>query len=335
MRLLVIGGTRFIGRHVVDAALQRGHHVTLLHRGLTGSDAFDGEPRVSRLFGDRNRDLSSLAEGRWDATIDMCAYVPRHVHTLADVLGDRGGHYLLVSSVSAYAPPSQPGYSEDAPLVELDDPTVEEVTDETYGGLKVLCERVATERFGPRSLVVRPTFVVGPDDYTWRFPWWVARIARGGRVLAPGPAQTPAQVIDVRDLAGWMVGLLEGGHTGAYHAVSPPPPWTWGQQLEAIRDAVAPAGTELVWVPAVALLAEGVDGAALPLWVGGEPESGFLLAADPSRAHATGLSPRPLADTIRDTLDWVRRTPMPEGHGLSAEREQGLLERYASRSPSA
>ena len=239
MRILLIGGTRFIGRHVVESALAAGHDVTIFHRGKTGDDLF---PDVEHRIGDRNSDLSALADGSWDATVDTCAYVPRQVQELADVLGDRAGHYQLVSSVSAYASPAPRGYREDAPLAELDDPTVEEVTDETYGGLKVLCERVAVERFGPRTVIVRPTYVVGPDDYTWRFPWWVARIARGGEVLAPGPADAPSQVIDVRDMAAWMVGLLERGESGAFHAVGPSSTFTWGEQLEAIASSVAPGG---------------------------------------------------------------------------------------------
>ena len=184
MRILVIGGTRFVGKHFVEQAVARGHDVTLFHRGRTGMDLF---PDLDHRIGDRDTDLSTLAEGEWDATVDTCAYLPRQVHTLADILGDRGGHHLLVSSVSVYAPPTGPGIDEDAALIELDDPTAEVVTAETYGGLKVLCERAAVERHGPSTLLVRPTYVVGPDDYTWRFPWWVQRIARGGTVVASVP----------------------------------------------------------------------------------------------------------------------------------------------------
>ncbi len=245
MRILVIGGTRFVGRHLVEAALEAGHEVTLFHRGRTGADLF---PELDHRLGDRDTDLSTLAEGEWDATIDTCAYVPRQVHQLADLLGERGGHHLLVSSVSVYAEPKGPGIDEDAALIELEDPSTEEVTNETYGGLKVLCERAAVERHGPRTVLVRPTYVVGPDDYTWRFPWWVARIARGGEVVAPGPGDAPAQVIDVRDLGTWMVRLLEEGHSGAFHAASPAPVFTWREQLEAIAEAVGPAGTTLRWV---------------------------------------------------------------------------------------
>lgn len=327
MRILIIGGTRFIGRHVVESALACGHQVTVFHRGRTGADLFQGNPGVEHRSGDRDHDLTALASGTWDATIDTCAYFPRQVHQLADALGERGGQYLLVSSVSAYATPDQPGYTEESPLVELDDPTVEKVTGDTYGGLKTLCERVATERFGPSSLVVRPTYVVGPDDYTWRFPWWVSRIAAGGEVLAPGPAESPVQVIDVRDMAAWMVTLLEAQASGAFHAVSPPPPYSWGQLLTEIHQAVAPAGTELVWVDDGFLLAAGLGEAAFPLWSGGEPDV-TIMAADPAKAFAAGLTPRPLAETVRDTLAWTATSAPPAGTGLEADRERELLTRW-------
>lgn len=331
MRILMVGGTRFIGRHVVEQALGRGHQVTIFHRGVTGADLFRDDARVEHRTGDRDSDLSALSAGEWDATVDTCAYFPRQVGALADVLGDRGGRYLLVSSVSAYAPPTQAGFTEDAALAELDDPTVEDVTDATYGGLKVLCERAAIDRFGPSTVLVRPTYVVGPDDYTWRFPWWVARLARGGEVLAPGPADVPAQVIDVRDMASWMVGLLEREESGAFHAVSPAPPFSWGQQLETIRDAVAPEGTTLTWVDGTFLLGEGLEDGSLPLWSADDPDV-LMMAADPSKAAGTGLTPRPLADTVRDTLAWTQLVPQPASPGITAEREAELLAGWRKRS---
>jgi 2'-hydroxyisoflavone reductase len=327
MRILMIGGTRFVGRHIVEAALAAGHEVTVFHRGRTGQELFS---QVERRIGDRNGDLAELAEGSWDATVDTCAYVPRQVHAIADALGDRAGHYLLISSVSAYATPEAPGYTENSPLLELDDPAVEEVTSDTYGGLKVLCERAAVERFGPETVIVRPTYVVGPDDYTWRFPWWVQRLDRGGEVLAPGPADAPAQVIDARDMASWTIGLLESRTSGAYHAVSPAPPFSFADQLEAIRAAVAPEGTTLTWVDADFLLAEGLDDATLPLWSGADA-SALIMAADPGAAIATGLQARPLSETIRDTLDWLREQKQPDQPGVDADREADLLRRWHAR----
>jgi 2'-hydroxyisoflavone reductase len=330
MRILMIGGTRFIGKHVVLSALAADHDVTVYHRGKTGSDLF---PDVEHLIGDRNDDLTPLEKGDWDATVDTCAYVPRHVTSLADVLGDRGGHYAIVSSVSAYARPAGPGYDEDSALAELDDPSVETVTNETYGGLKALCERAATARFGPDTIIVRPTYVVGPDDYTWRFPWWVQRMAQGGEVLAPGPQHHPAQVIDVRDMAAWMVRMLEDGCSGAYHAVSPAPPFSWQQELETIAKTVGPHGTQLTWVDEEFLLRAGLDDGTLPLWSGGDPDV-LMMAADPGRANATGLAPRPLEDTVRDTLDWLRTQEQPPSPGLDPQREAELLRRWKERESS-
>jgi 2'-hydroxyisoflavone reductase len=324
MRILMIGGTRFIGKHVVTAALEAGHEVTVFHRGQTGADLF---PEIEHRTGDRNGDLSALAEGSWDATVDTCAYVPRQVQSLADALGDRAGHYQLVSSVSAYATPERRGFGEDAPLAELDDPTVEEVTNETYGGLKVLCERAAVDRFGPRTLLVRPTYVVGPDDYTWRFPWWVARLARGGEVLAPGPADAPSQLIDVRDMGAWMVGLLDRDESGAFHGVGPSATFTWGEQLETIAAAVAPAGTSLTWVDDKFLLDQQIGETDFPLWSGGDPDV-LSMTADPSAALATGLTLRPLDETVRDTLAWTRTVEQPAEPGLGADRETELLAQW-------
>jgi 2'-hydroxyisoflavone reductase len=327
MRILMIGGTRFIGRHMVEAALAGDHDVTLFHRGRTGADLF---PDLEHRLGDRNADLSALATGEWDATVDTCAYVPRHVQSLADALEGRGGRHLLVSSVSAYASPEGPGFTEDAPLAQLDDPDAEAVTEETYGGLKVLCEVAAIERHGPETLLIRPTYVVGPDDYSWRFPWWVTRLDRGGEVLVPGPPDAPAQVIDVRDMASWMVALLENGESGAFHAVSPAPVFTWQQQIEAIADVVAPAGTRLTWVDRSFVLDAGLADGAFPLWSGNDPDV-WSMAADPAKAYNAGLSPRPLADTIRDTLTWTRTVEQPDEPGLSPDREQELLAAWHAR----
>ncbi len=184
MRILIIGGTQFVGRHMAEVAVSRGHDVTLFHRGKTGADLFPG---CEHILGDRDHDLARLADGVWDATIDACAYVPRQVTELLDALGDRAGLFTFVSTVSVYAEPFPTNGDESSPLATLDDPTTEVVTGETYGGLKVLCEEVVTGRLGENALVIRPTYVVGPYDHTRRFTYWVERIADGGEVLAPAP----------------------------------------------------------------------------------------------------------------------------------------------------
>ncbi len=334
MRFLVIGGTRFVGRHIVAAALAAGHDVTLFHRGKTGTGLF---PEADHRTGDRDGDLAGLADGSWDATVDTCAYLPGQVHALADALDQRGGRYALVSSVSAYAAPAAPGFGADSPLVELADPGVTEVTPETYGGLKVLCERAATLRFGAGTLIVRPTYVVGPDDYTWRFPWWATRMARGGDVLAPSPGEDPAQIIDVRDLASWVVSLVRRQVGGAFHAVGPSQPWTWRAELTEVAAAVGPPGTTLTWVDEEFLLAQGLADGSLPLWSGGQPGR-LVLTADPDAALAAGLRLRPLAETVRDTLEWATRElatgqSPPPGTGLDPVRETELLARWSARKP--
>jgi 2'-hydroxyisoflavone reductase len=338
MRILIIGGTAFVGRHITEAALDEGHEVTLFHRGRTGSGLF---PQARHLTGDRNEDLSALGTGQWDATIDVSAYVPRQVRTLATALGGRGGQYVYISSVSAYRTPVAPGFTEDAPLAELADPATEVITDQTYGGLKAACERVAAELFGPSAdrpagpLIIRPTYVIGPYDHSRRFTWWVERIARGGMVLAPGEPGKPGlpiQVIDARDMATWIVSLAERSQARVFHAVSPRPPFGFGEMLEAIVAEVAPPGTRLAWVSDEYLLGQGVDDASLPLWPAADPDSD-INAADPAAAYAAGLRPRPLARSIAEihAAEVISPTPAGDGVGLTPEREAELLRAWSSQ----
>jgi len=330
MRILVIGGTAFVGRHIAQAALDAGHDVTLFHRGKTGTDLF---PQAAHLTGDRDSDLSALSAGTWDATIDVCAYFPRQVRSLHEALGERGGRYVYISSVSAYSPKVPPYYDESAPLATADDLEASQITNENYGGLEAACEQVAATLFGPGTTIIRPTYVIGPYDRSYRFTWWVERIARGGTVLAPGSPEDPIQVIDARDQATFLVGLLERSITGTFHTVSPAPPFGFGQMLEEIAAVVAPPGTQFCWVSSDFLLEQGVDGAVLPLWPGGEGEDdgANLSTASPAAANAAGLSPRPLRDTVADIhaeKDKSRR----EGVGLAPEQEAELLELWAARS---
>jgi 2'-hydroxyisoflavone reductase len=325
MKVLVIGGTQFVGRHIVSSLLADGDDVTLFHRGSTNSELFAW---ADHRLGNRDLDLSALDTGGWDATIDTSAYVPRQVRTLAEALGGRGGRYVYISSVSAYANPS-PGLTEDAPLAVLDDPTTETVNGHTYGGLKALCEQASLQSFGftgAEVSIVRPTYVAGPYDYTGRFTWWVERVARGGRVLAPGPRDNPFQVIDVRDLADFIVLLAHGQAAGTFHTVSPRPPFSFEDFLTTVVNAVGPAGTELAWVDEEALTGAGVAPAELPLWAGLAPGRD-LSAADPSRAWEAGLQPRPLDRTVLDIHEHelAEPTPVRGPVGLGPAREQELL----------
>ena len=322
MRILVVGGTQFVGRHLVEAALAAGHRVTLFHRGTTNDDLF---PVAEHRHGDRDGDLAGLATGRWDATVDVSAYFPRQVAALADALGERAGHLVYVSTVSVYAPPAGPGYDEDSPLATVEDPEREDIGGGRYGGLKAACEQVARDRFGDAVSIVRPTYVVGPWDHTGRFTSWVRRLAAGGEVLVPGPARTPVQVVDARDLAAFTLLLATDRVAGAFHAVSPAPPFGFGDLVAAVADVVAPAGTTLTTVDADFLDRHRV---VLPLFDGGADSD--VLAADPARALAAGLAPRPLAETVRD-LAGHPGTPLVDGVGLTRDRERELLAAWHAR----
>jgi 2'-hydroxyisoflavone reductase len=324
MRILIIGGTAFVGRHIAAAALAAGHDVTLLHRGVTGSDLF---PDATHLTGDRNSDLSALGTGEWAATIDVCGYLPRQVRSLAAALAGRGGQHVFISSTSAYRTPVAAGFTEEAPLAELADSETEEITDQTYGGLKAACERAVTELHGAAGVtIVRPTYVIGPHDRSGRLGWWIRRAAGGGVILAPGPPDDPIQVIDARDMASWIVTLTERSVTGTFHAVSPTLPFSFSDLLTAVVTEVAPTGTELTWVDPDFLRAAGVTEMQLPLWPGGDSERD-INAADPAAAFAAGLVPRPLRQSIADIHESQGRsgTPAPAGIGLTPDREAELL----------
>jgi 2'-hydroxyisoflavone reductase len=322
----MIGGTQFVGRHIADAALAEGHDVTLFHRGVTGPDLF---PEATHLLGDRNEDLSALSSRGWDATIDVCAYVPRHVTSMADALGGRGGHYTYISTISVYADPPEPGITEDAPLRALEGPPTEIVTGDTYGALKAACERAARDAFSSLS-IVRPSYVVGPHDHTERFTWWVRRFARGGEILAPGPPDDPLQVIDARDLARFTVSVTESKTDGTSHTMTPPPPFTFADMFEVLARTAGAPGHVVTWVDERFLLDAGVKEGEIPLWGARDPQR-FVLAADPRRALGQGLSPRPLEDTIRDTIEWARSSPADPSAGLSPEREAELLAGWHGR----
>jgi 2'-hydroxyisoflavone reductase len=322
MRILVLGGTRFLGRHTVDAALARGHDVTMFNRGQTRPELF---PDVEKLRGDRDGDLSALAGRAFDAVVDTSGYVPRVVAQTVGALGDVG-HYTFVSSISVYADVSTPP-TESSPVAELKEPT-EEVA-EAYGELKADCEDVVRERF-PNAFVPRPGLIVGPWDPTGRFTYWPQRIAAGGRVLAPAPPDADAQVIDVRDLASWIVRAAEDGLAGTYNAVARP---VSRATLVETCSRVAGTDPEVVWVESQFLLEHEVgEWMELPLWLA-SPEHAGMLSVDPSAALAAGLETRPLEETVRDTLEWVRsgEAPAEPPAGLDREKEQAVLDAWLSK----
>lgn len=329
MNLLLIGGTRFLGRHIAQQALDAGHTLTLLHRGRSNATLF---PEARHLIADRDGDLSVLHGGTWDVAIDTCGYVPRQLRAMAAALGDRVGRYHFVSSISVYAELKAPGTTEDAPLAQLADPTVETVSGETYGGLKALCEAAAVQGFEGRCLVSRPGLIVGPHDPTGRFSWWVQRFARakpGEEVLVPGPADVPVQFIDARDLAAWHLRQAEAGTTGVFNLTGPAEPLTLGGLFATLRDTLAPQATP-VSVNEGYLLEQGVaPWSDLPVWL--PRAQAALHQVSIARALATGLCPRTLADTLADTAEWLKTATLPADGvkrpavGLSPEREAQLL----------
>lgn len=323
MRILMIGGTRFVGRHITQAALDAGHEVTLLHRGESGTDLF---PQAVHVYADRNRDLSPLCGAEWDVTIDVSAYLPKQVADLALTLEGSGGQYVYISSVSVYEPPAKPGYSEDSPVQKLPPGQVPEVVDEkTYGPLKVLCEQAAVSRFGPDTLVIRPTYVIGPYDHSGRFTYWVQRIARGGEVLAPGFPDRPIQLIDARDQAAFIVSAVGRRLSGTFNTVGRWMPFSG--MLEQIAETVAPTGTRLTWLDPQFLLDEGQTGSSLPLWYAGDDDDALINTASGAAAVREGLVLRPLAQSIRDILE---SEPAATGVIDPAE-ESRLLAEWAGR----
>jgi len=305
MHLLFIGGTRFVGRAMVEEALRRGHRVDVFHRGRTGTDALTGARHV---IGDRNSDLSALAGGRWDATLDICGYRPGEIEALSEALGDRGGRMVFVSSISAYADDVAAHSDESAALADTarllgKDLAAVPIDADSYGALKVLCEAALRARHTD-PLILRPTYVIGPHDPTPRFPEWVRRIAAGGVVDAPEPRDEPIQVIDARDLAAFAIDAVERGTSGSFNVAGPPTPLTWGGLLDGLAAAVGPPGTTLRW--------RRVDdpeaaAARFPMW--GQGHYTGLSSVFAGAALARGLRCRPLAESARDVRDALRTAP--------------------------
>jgi nucleoside-diphosphate-sugar epimerase len=326
MRILVIGGTRFVGRAFLDAAVERGHQVTLFHRGESEPD---GLAAAEHLHGDRDGGLDVLQGRTWDAVLDTCGYVPRVVRESAELLRDAAGHYAFVSTLSVYPDEVLRGANEDTPVHRPPFPATEKITGESYGPLKVACEEAVREVFGDRSLIVRPGYIVGPHDPTDRFTSYVRRASEGGEMLAPGPPDAAVQVVDARDLGTFVVDRIEANDPGVYGVVGPGEPASMRDVLEASREA-AGADTTFTWVAPefLARLGEEVE-AWLPIW---DVQLG-VHEFDMSRAVGAGLRHRPLADTVTDTLAWDRARGMPElRSGLPRDQERELLEAWRSAS---
>ena len=325
MKILILGGTRFLGRALVDAALLRGHDVTLFNRGQSNPDLY---PQIKSLKGDRDGGLAVLEGQTWDAVIDTCGYFPRIVRQSAEFLADKVKHYTFISTISVYADFSKPGLDEDAETGKIEDESMEEITGDSYGPLKALCEKALEETRPGRNLIIRPGLIAGPYDVSDRFTYWPVRIDKGGEVLAPGVPERLIQVIDVRDLAEWNIRLVEENVTGVFNATGPDAPLSMGTFLETCRET---SGSEssLTWVSEAFLLEKEVGPwMEMPVWMPSDtPEGIGLFAADISRALKSGLTFRPLAETVKATLDWAKTRPADYEWraGMKAEREEELL----------
>ncbi|HEY3785666.1 MAG TPA: NAD-dependent epimerase/dehydratase family protein [Steroidobacteraceae bacterium] len=331
LRILVLGGTRFLGVHITQLALDRGHTVTLFNRGKTHAELF---PQVEHLHGDRDGQLDSLRGHKWDAVIDDSGYVPRHVRLSAELLAPNVSQYLFVSTISVYASLARP-VTEDSPVGKIPDETVEKVSNETYGPLKALCEQAALAAMPGRATVLRPGLIVGPDDNTDRFTYWPARAARGGELLAPGTPRDPIQYIDARDLAAFALRSVENRIVGTFNVISPPGKFTMGELVDAsiaaANEQVKPSPPpHAVWVTADFLEKQKVEAwSDMPVWIPEKGDEGGAEHTSAARAMHAGLSIRPIQQTVNDTLAWHLKRPKTEQDalkaGIAAQREQQVL----------
>lgn len=334
LRILILGGTGFIGPNQVRYALARGHKVSVFNRGKTNPGELPAG--VEHLEGDRNGKLDSLKGKTWDAVIDNPTTLPRWVRDAAAVLKGNVQHYMFISTISVYADNSKPGADESGPLNKLEDPTVEQITGETYGGLKALAEAEAEKAFPGRTTIVRPGLIVGPGDNSDRFTYWPVRIARGGEVLAPGNPNDPVQFIDARDLGEWTIRLVEQKAYGIFNATGPEHPLTMAEMLYGIK-AVTTAGAQFTWVPAEFLEEQKVGPwMDMPVWIPPAGEMAGFGSRSIKRALAAGLTFRSLADTAAATLEWANARPAERKAkpraGITAEREAEVLAAWKKKS---
>ncbi|MBI3153042.1 MAG: SDR family oxidoreductase [Chloroflexi bacterium] len=337
MKILIIGGTRFLGRHLVSSARARGHQVTLFNRGMTNPELFRN---VEKIQGDREKDLDQLSgdglskehrndasasKRQWDAVIDTCGYFPRIVRMSAEALKDKVEQYVFISSISAYADFKKIGINESDPLGKIEDETMEEITGESYGPLKALCEKTVQDVFGINSLIIRPGLIVGPHDPTDRFTYWPVRIARGGDVLAPDSPNALTQIIDVRDLSDFMIKLIEQNVSGVFNVTGEP--LLLGTLFETCKQ-ISGSDANFKWASVEFLNENNVaPWSDMPAWLPDTDEEKGFARVDVSKAMHAGLVISPLAETVKDTLTWA--SELPSEHewkaGLTSEREAELL----------
>jgi 2'-hydroxyisoflavone reductase len=330
LRVLILGGTGFIGPHFVAALRAQGHSVTVFNRGRDPDKVPEG---VAQLIGDRNGSVDALKGHDWDAVIDNSGYTVRQVRLTADLLKGHVSRYLFISSISAYADLAVPGVDENYKLAKVADPNTEVLSGGNYGGLKALCEQLVEQTYQGAATIIRPHYIAGPGDSTDRFTYWPVRVARGGEMLAPGTPADPVQFIDVRDLADFVCHCVEKHIPGRFNVCDPPRAVTMGALLETSRR-ITGADTKFIWASVAFLTAQKVigddaaDGNALPIWNAPVGEDAGAALVSPARAISHGLHLRSLEQTIRDTLEWQRQRPPAQQTlkaGLSPQRETQLL----------
>ncbi len=339
MKILIIGGTKFFGRHLIDATLDNGHEVTIFHRG---NHQLENAENIEEIFGDRYSDLEKLNGKSWDAVIDTCGYLPQMVELSAEFLKESVGKYVFISSVSAYGDFSKIGFDENTKLAELTaeqekefaeiDPKGElngMILGEMYGALKVLCEEAVHKHFGENALIIRPGLIVGKYDFTDRWTYWVMRVAKGGKVLAPGNPESFVQFIDAEDLAKWTMYMVENNESGIYNATGKPQVMTFGEMLGEIKDATT-SNAEFVWVDEEFLSNENVaPWSDMPLYLpASDLEIKGFLTANVDKAIKKGLKFRPLQETITETYNWRKTLEKDLQAGISVERETELLQKW-------
>jgi 2'-hydroxyisoflavone reductase len=336
LKILILGGTGFLGPATIEAAQARGHQVTMFNRGKTRPELFPG---VEKLHGDRDpkkgEGLKALEKGTWDAVIDNSAYYPRMVAASAGLLAPRVRQYLILSSISAYKEPNPEAGTEDAPLATMPDPTLEDMGKnyEYYGALKALCEQAAQKAMPGRTTVIRPGYIVGPDDPSGRFTYWPARFDRGGEVAVPGTPSDPLQIIDVRDLATWLVLLVEQRTLGVFNACGPAQRLAWGTVVGACQKAGNPS-SKPVWIPGDFIAAQ--KDLEFPIWAPYAGETKGFHTWRNDRAVKAGLRFRPAEQTVKDTLAWYRtQEKLEKGRnklaGPTAEQEAKVIATWRER----
>ncbi|MEO8663892.1 MAG: NAD-dependent epimerase/dehydratase family protein [Ignavibacteria bacterium] len=327
MNILILGGTVFLGRHLVKSALSRNHNVTLFNRGQHNPELF---PEIEKIRGDRTVSLDPLKGRKFDAVIDTCGYFPRAVRMSAEFLKDSVDHYTFISSISAYKDFSIKGMDENAEIGKIDDESIEEITGESYGPLKVLCENVVADVYKDRALNIRPGLIVGENDPSDRFTYWVKRVSEGGKVFAPDGRNSNVQFIDVKDLADWNIKMTEGKKSGLYNGTGPDYELSFEKFIKACQE-VSDKKSEIIWANEKFLADENVSGwTDLPMWIRAEDEG--VNNVNVGKAVKDGLTFRPLKETISDTLQFDRTR---EDHkfraGLKREREAELIEKWESQ----